>query len=59
MKGKIKAYSGSVNAGLIKCTTGKLHLFSASEWKDKKLPEKNDSVVFEQDGRKVTSVSAD
>lgn len=46
MKGKIKAYSNSVNAGVIAGYDGKNYQFSLKEWLDNAPPINNQEVNF-------------
>ena len=48
MKGRIKAYSKDVNAGLIIADNGSSYIFPKKEWNGQKSPEVNKRVEFDQ-----------
>jgi|GEM_PF-6215595 len=53
IKGSIKAYSPSVNAGIIETTDGQRYQFSRNHWTGKNPPQANDLVTFEMKGANI------
>jgi hypothetical protein len=57
MKGKVTAYSISVNAGIIKGDDGNDYQFNQRQWRDHKLPMNNQSVTFDNNSNQAQEVS--
>lgn len=55
-KGTVKAYSLSVNAGVIEGDDGKTYDFPQDEWQHKETPAVHDKVEFEGHARKARQV---
>ena len=56
MKGKIKAYSTDVNAGVISGDDGKSYHFGKNEWTGKTLPQSNENEQFTPADRAAVNV---
>jgi hypothetical protein len=56
MRGTVKAYSKDVNAGVIKCDTGKTYDFSRNEWHEDILPYANQIVEFQGSSRTASKI---
>ena len=59
MRGKIKAYSEDVNAGVITGEDGKVYGFAVNEWIEGKKPVPDQSVSFTGYQRMASKVSAE
>jgi hypothetical protein len=56
MQGKIKAYSPSVNAGLVHGIDGQNYPFNRSQWSGENLPQNNQAVKIERSGERLLKV---
>jgi hypothetical protein len=57
MKGKIKAYSADVNAGVIVGDNRKTYGFRQTEWRGIALPAKDEKVTFDGKNQQATNIS--
>lgn len=55
-RGKIIAYSGHVNAGVIKTASGDKFLFTRTAWIDPSEPKVDMEVQFREDGKNAQDV---
>lgn len=58
MRGTIKAYSLSVNAGVIECEHGNTYDFREADWQGVEAPAPNRVVQFDGVDRKAVKVRA-
>jgi hypothetical protein len=57
MKGKIKAYSADVNAGLISGEDGRTYRFTKSEWGGRENPFGDERVNFAGETRQAKKIT--